>query len=116
LGVLITSSPETLRWLAIIKSKISREIPSAEHNESTYWASFKNPVTKRKFVYLQPFKKQMRLFTELPSSFDTVLESTPSSGTWARTYPSIFKIRSEQDIEKAIYLIIKSYNSDLTKS
>jgi len=64
LGILITSSPETLRWLDIIKSSISKEIPSAEYNESTNWASFKNPATKRKFVYLQPFKKQMRLFTE----------------------------------------------------
>lgn len=115
MGILITSSPETLRWLDIIKSNISREIPSAEYNESTNWASFKNPVTKRKFVYLQPFKKQMRLFTELLASFDTVLESTPSSGIWAEMYPSIFKIRSEHDIEKAIHLIIESYRSDLKK-
>ena len=57
----------------------------------------------------------MRLFTELPISFDIKLEPTPSSRTWAKTYPSMFKIRSEHDIERATYFIIKSYNSDLDK-
>lgn len=115
MGILVTSSSETMRWLDIIKSNINKEIPLAEYNESIYWASFKNPTTKRKVVYLQPFKKQIRLFTKLPLSFDTKLEATPSSGIWAQMYPSIFKIRSEHDIEKAIYLIIKSYNSDLDR-
>jgi len=115
LKVLITSSPETLRWLDIIKSNISREIPSAEYNESKYWASFKSPATRRKFVYLQPYKKQMRLFTKLSVSFDVTLELAPSSGTWKAVYPSIFKIRSEHDVEKAIHLIIESYRLDLKK-
>ena len=115
MDVLITSSPETIKWLDAIKSDISKEIPSIEYNESTNWASFKNPATKRNFVYLQPFKKQIRLFTELPLSFDTELESTPSSRIWAKMYPSIFKIRSERDVEKAIYLIINSYRLDVNK-
>lgn len=115
LSVLIGSSPETLRWLGIIKSNISKEIPSAEYSESMHWASFKNPATNRKFVRLNPLKKQIRLFTELPVSFDIKLEPTPSSRRWAKTHPSIFKIQSEHDIERATYFIIKSYNFDLDK-
>ena len=115
MSVLITSSPETLRWLGIIKSKKSREIPSAEYNESKYWASFKNPATNRNFVHLNPLKKQMRLFTELPVSFDIKLEPSPSSKGYAKMYPSMFKIRSEHDIEKANYFITKSYSFDLDK-
>lgn len=91
------------------------EIPSAEYREFTNWASFKNPVTKRKFVYLQPLKKQIRLFTELPLPFDSKLGPTPASRNWAKAYPSVFKIRSERDIEKAVYFIINSYRFDLTK-
>jgi hypothetical protein len=115
LNALITSSPKTLRWLEIIKSKVIIEIPSMGYKESRTWASFKSPDTKRNVAYLQPLENQIRLFAELPLSFDSSLESTPASGIWAKAYPSVFKIRSEYDTEKAIYLIISSYRLDLTK-
>jgi hypothetical protein len=91
------------------------EIPSAEYKESANWASFKSLYTKRSVAYLQPIKKQIRLFIELPLSFDNKLETTPASKNWAKAYPSVFKIRSENDIEKAIYFIVSSYRLDLTK-
>ncbi len=116
LSVLITTSPETRRWLDTIKANINKEIPSAEYYETMHWASFKNPSTNRRFVYLNPLVKQIRLFTKLPVHLDIRLEPTPSSGTWAETYPSIFKIRSDFDVEKAIDLIIKSYSSDMAKT
>jgi hypothetical protein len=102
--------------LDTIKATILREIPFAEYYEKMYWASFRNPSTNRRFVQLNVRGRQIRLFTKLPVSFDAKLELTPSTKTWAETYPSIFKIRSDNDIEKATYLIIKSYNSDLEKA
>jgi hypothetical protein len=116
LSVLVTASPETRRCLDIIKANVNKEIPSAEYYEKMHYASFKNPSTNRRFVQLNPLGKQIRLFTKLPVPFDVRLELTPSSSSWAETYPSIFKIRSEADIEKATYLIIKSYVSDLEKA
>jgi hypothetical protein len=115
LNILTTSSPKTLRWLEIIKSKAIIEIHSIQYNESEKWASFKSPETKRSVAYLQPLKNQIRLFTELPLTFDSRLELTPASKRWAKAYPSVFKIRCEDDIEKAIYFIINSYRFDLTK-
>ena len=112
LSILVTASPETLRWLYIVKAKILSEIPSVEYYEKMYWASFKNPSTDRNFVYLNPRARQIRLFTRLPASFDDKLEAAPSTGKWAETFPSIFKIRSELDIEKAVQLIKKSFAHD----
>ena len=113
MDVLITSSPTTIRWLNNIKSRIKEKIPSLIYNESKYWASFKSPDTNRNVVYLQPYKSLIRLFTRLPLSFNDQLQPTPASGNWAEMYPSIFKIRSERAIGKAIYLIVNSYRFDL---
>ena len=110
---LITSSLTTLEWLKRIKSKINGKIPSLTYCEYKYWASFKNPGTNRNVVYLQPQKTQIRLFTRLDPSFDNVLQSSPASRNWKLNYPSIFFIRSENAIEKAVELIISSYEQDL---
>lgn len=110
---LITSSPTTLRWLSKIKSKIEEKISSLVYDESKYWASFKSPKTNRNIVYLQPQKSQIRLFTRLPLSSDHELRPTPASMNWAEMYPSVFLIRSESAIEKAIGLIVSSYEYDL---
>jgi len=113
---LITSSPTTLEWLRKIKLRIERKIPSLRYDESKYWASFKNPETNRNVVYLQPQKTQIRLFTRLDPSFDSFLQRTPSSSGWEKMYPSIFLIRSENLIDKAVELIIASYREDLRRS
>jgi hypothetical protein len=112
---LVTASFETRRWLDAIKANVSKTIPSAKYYERKHWASFKNPFTNRRFVQLNPLINEIRLFTKLPASFDAKLEPTPSSRSWAETYPSIFKIRSERDIEKATYLVIESHKSDLLR-
>ncbi|MHC2994056.1 MAG: hypothetical protein IBV53_00910 [Candidatus Atribacteria bacterium] len=113
MDILITSSLTTLEWLKRIKSKINVKIPSLIYREYKYWASFKNPRTNRKVIHLQPQKTQIRLFTRLDPSFDNVLQPTPASRDWALKYPSIFLIRSENAIEKAVKLIISSYEQDL---
>ena len=33
MGVLVSSSPETIRWLYIVKYNIKRKIPSLEYHE-----------------------------------------------------------------------------------
>ena len=110
---IITSSTETRSWLELIISNITEQIPTLEYVESKYWGAFKNPTTHRNIVYLQPTKKQIRIHTRLPLTFDDSLEATSASKQWAETCPSFFKIRSEFDVEKAVSLIVGSYNFDL---
>src|SRR4030067_1189864 len=109
---IVTSSTETRSWLEIIISGVAEEIPALEYVESKYWGAFKNPVPHRNVVYLQPTKKQIRLHTRLPLTFDEALEATSASKEWAETCPSLFRVRSESDIEKAVSLIVRSYNFD----
>lgn len=112
MATLITSSPTTLEWLNKIRSEIERTCPSLKYQESKYYSSFKSLKTNRNIAYLHPQKTQIRLFTRLDSSYDKVLKPTPSSGSWAEMYPSIFVIKSEDMIKKAIELVIKSYEYD----
>ena len=115
MDTLITSSPTTLRWLKKIKSKIEGEAPSLIYAEYKYWASFKSPETNRNVVYLHPQKSQIRLFTRLNLSFNDSLQPTPASSRWAKMYPSIFLITTENSVDKAIEMIIASYKEDLRK-
>jgi hypothetical protein len=114
-GTLVTASSLTLKWLEIIKTIVLREIPSSKYYEAKHYASFKNPFVNRRFSQLNPLPKEIRLFLKIPITFDLRLEPTPSSSGWAKSYPVIFKVRSESDAEKAGYLIIESYKSDLNK-
>jgi len=113
LNSIITSSTETRSWLELLISGVSEQIPQLEYIESKYWGAFKNPTTHRNVVYLQPTKKQIRLHTRLPLTFDEALEPTSASKEWAETCPSLFRVRSEFDVEKAVTLIAGSYNFDL---
>jgi hypothetical protein len=115
MDTLVDSSPESLDWLSIIKSKIEGKNPSLIYKEGKYWASFKSSETKRNIVHLHPQKGQIRLFTILAPSFDNSLKQTPCTGTWAKNFPSMFKIKSVTLINKACDLIISSYKEDLSK-
>ena len=112
MDALITSSSNTIRWLSTIKTKVEEKNMSLKYSESKYYASFWSPKTKRNIAYLQPQKTQIRLFTRLAPSFNSALQTTPSSSKWADMYPSIFKVRSEDSINKAIEFIISSYEED----
>ncbi len=109
----VKASTDTRSWLELIISGIAEQLPMLEYIESTYWGTFKNSVTHRNIVYLQPTKKQIRIHTRLPLTSDDALEATSASKQWAQTCPSLFRVRSEVDIEKAISLIVCSYNFDL---
>ena len=113
MDTLITSSPITLKWVEKIKSEIKKRNSSLIYSESKYWFSFKSLETNRKVIYLQPQKRQIRLFTKLDLTFDDSLKPAPTSGSWADTFPSIFLIRSEETIVNAVKLIISSYELDL---
>ena len=110
---IVTSSAETRSWLELLISGVADQIPQLEYIESEYWGAFKNPTTHRNVVYIQPTKKQIRLHTRLPLTFDETLEETSASKAWAKTCPSLFRVRSEFDVEKAVSLIVGSYNFDL---
>ncbi|MBA7497175.1 hypothetical protein ES702_07786 [subsurface metagenome] len=86
-----------------------------KYGDSIYWAFFKSPERNRNVAYLQPQKSQIRLLTKLEISSNSSLEPTPTSGGWAERYPSIFLIKSEDSIDKAVEMIISSYKEDLDK-
>jgi hypothetical protein len=113
LSSIITYPTETRSWLELIISGVEDQTPQLEYKESKYWGAFKNPTTHRNVVYLQPTKKQIRLHTRLQLTFDDALEATSASKEWAKTCPSLFRVRSETDVEKAVSLIVSSYNFDL---
>ena len=113
LSSIITSSTETRSWLELLISGVADQTPQLEYIVSKYWGAFKNPTTHRNVVYLQPTKKQIRLHTRLPLTFDDALEATSASKEWAETCPSLFRVRSEFDVEKAVSLVAGSYNFDL---
>jgi hypothetical protein len=73
LNSIVTSSTKTRSWLEIIISGVAQEIPPLEYVESKYWGAFKNPVTHRNVVYLQPTKKQIRLHMRLLLTFEEAL-------------------------------------------
>ena len=112
MNTLITSSPTTLKWLNSIKSKIEGKVPSLKYGEKKFWATFKSPEKNRNVVMLQPQKSQIRLFTKLEICSNSSLEPAPTSREWKETYPSIYFIRSEDTIDKAVELIISSYKKD----
>jgi hypothetical protein len=113
LNSIVTSSTETRSWLELVISSVAEQLPQLEYEESKYWGAFKNPQTDRNIVYIQPTKKQIRLHTKLPLTFDRMLEATSASKQWAETCPSLFRVKSEFDVEKAVSLVIGSYNYDL---
>lgn len=110
---IVTSSAETRTWLELVISGVTEQLPALEYIETKYWGTFKNPTTHRNVVYIQPTKKQIRLHMRLPLTFDEALEATSASKEWAETCPSLFRMRSEFDVEKAVSLIVSSYNYDL---
>jgi hypothetical protein len=112
LNSIVTSSAETRSWLELIISVVAEQLPQLEYMESKFWGAFKNPATHRNVVYIQPTKKQIRVHARLPVTFDEALEATSASKKWAETCPSLFRVRSEFDVEKAVALIVGSYNYD----
>ena len=108
---LIASSPKTLRWLKEIRSEIEKKVPSLSYKETKYYAPFWNPEKNKNIAQLNPQINQIRVFLRLDPSYDLQLQPTPSTSGYAESYPSLFLIRDEGMIGKAIELIISSYEN-----
>lgn len=109
---LIESSDLTRQWLKIIEERVREIRPELSYSEAQNYAKFKNPNTNRNIAYLNPTSNQIRLFLRLGLDAGNDLEITPSTFRWADMYPSLFKIDRENKIERAIDLIIRSYEQD----
>ncbi len=112
MDTLVKSSPKTLDWLNKIKTIVEGRIKSLRYEPKKYWAIFKSKGTNRDVCQLNPQVNQIRLLTKLHPSDDYELEPSPATGEWFETYPSLFVVESEQDIDKAIELIISSWIRD----
>lgn len=106
---LLTSSEKTSQWLNKIIAIIKEKIPTVVYKKSKYWVSLKSSYTKKNFVNLQTRKNHIVLLTTLNDNYSNDLKSATSSGSWKKEFPSKFLIKSEKDIEKAVELIIASY-------
>lgn len=112
MDTLVESSRKTLKWLNKIKTKVEGRISSLTYEPKKYWAIFKSKGTNRNVCQLNPSANQIRLLTKLHPTDDYELEPSSATEEWFETYPSLFVIESEQDIEKAIELIIRSWIND----
>jgi hypothetical protein len=108
---LITSSSTTLRWLKRIRSEIEGKAPSLRYKETKHYAPFWSPEKNKNIAQMNPQRKQIRVFLRLDPSYDLQLQPTPSTSGYAESYPSLFLIRDESMIGKAIELIISSYEN-----
>ncbi|MDY0382914.1 MAG: hypothetical protein RBS20_04160 [Atribacterota bacterium] len=107
---LITASPTTRRWLSIIKSELKKICPNIGYRETKHYAPLYSSVERKIIAHLNPQSGQIRIFLRIPCSTDELLQPTPSTGSYAKNFPSLFILKNEALIEKAIELIILSYN------
>ena len=107
---LIKASPTTRQWLRIIKSELEKRCPNIKYIEKKYYAPLYSSVEHKIIAHLNPQSGQVRIFLRIPCSADEVLQPTPSTGSYAINFPSLFILKNEALIEKAIELIILSYN------
>jgi len=101
---LIQSSPTTRSWL----QRLRDGLPELAYSESTYYAAFKTGAPRKTLAYLNPAKRGIRLFLPLDLGDDTRLRPTPSTSGWAKRFPSVFRISSEDDLATATELIDRS--------
>ncbi len=107
MDTLVASSPKTRSWLNQIRIEIEKRNQFLTYKEEKYWAIFKS--SNKDVCHLNPQKDKIRLLTPLPLDVDFSLEQSPATGEWKKAYPSKFEITSENDVEKAVDLIILSW-------
>jgi predicted HNH restriction endonuclease len=100
---LVRASDTTRAWLR----RLREQIPQLDYTEAKYWAAFK-AGTSGAVAQLNPSHGTMRLFLPLDSRSAQDLKPTPSSGTWAKRFQSVFDITSEQDLPRAGQLIVSA--------
>ena len=110
MDTIINSSNLTRDWLANIKSGVNKKIQSIIYSEVKYWAKFESGITNRVIAWLNPNKNSIRLFIGLDPDEEPDIRISPSQ--WKR-FESLFRIDSEKKIDRAIELIIQSFDLDI---
>lgn len=100
---LVRASQTTRTWLETLR----KGIPELDYTEAKYWAAFK-AGTSGAVAQLNPSQRSIRLFLPLDSRSEQDLKPTPSTGTWAKRFQSVFDIASEQDLARAGQLILSA--------
>lgn len=111
---LIKASSKTKEWIKKLRELIKKNKLPLDYGDSEHYASFKSQNTSRNIAYLNPTENQIRIFTRLPPTSDSLLKITPSKEKYAKMYPSIFTMNSKNLLKKAVELIKRSYEYDLT--
>lgn len=86
--------------------RLRDELPGVKYSEKSYWAAFGNG--RRKVAQLNVNRRGIRLFLALAPDDVSGLQTTPSSGSWAAEFPSVFPIANEADLPRARQLILRS--------
>lgn len=100
---LVRASHTTRAWLR----RLHEQIPQLNYTEAKYWAAFKAGASGA-VAQLNPSQGSVRLFLPLDADSERDLKPTPSTGTWAERFHSVFDIASEQDLPRACELIISA--------
>ncbi len=105
----VSSSATTRNWLELIRKGVEKKYPDIGFDLTKYWAKFTKPKINTVFVYLKPTSNMIRIFLPLDFNTEKDLDESPSTKSWGAIYKSTYRIDSEEKIDKAIELIIKSY-------
>lgn len=99
------ASPVTRSWLENLRSQLH----DLDYREATYWASFRDRSSGRAIAYLNPSKRSIRLFLQLPPTEHHQLLPAPSTKSWRDRFPSIFQIAAADQLPFAFELILWSF-------
>ncbi len=94
-----------MSWLEDLRGQL-RDL---DYREATYWASFRDRSSGRAIAYLNPSKRSIRLFLQLPPTEHLQLFPAPSTKSWRDRFPSIFQIATADQLPFAFELILWSF-------
>lgn len=113
MGILKQSSTQTWNWLSRIKNQLRVQCPTLEYKEAGYWAQFFSAETGRTVAQLNPSKHKIRVLLRLPLDADKSLEQTPATMSWAKQYPTMFQVISDDSIQVAVRVIAAALRREL---
>lgn len=105
LETLRQASPITRSWLEDLRGQLH----DLDYREAAYWASFRDRSSGRAIAYLNPSKRSIRLFLQLPPTEHHQLLPAPSTKSWRERFPSIFQIATADQLPFAFELILWSF-------
>ncbi|MDD5689755.1 MAG: hypothetical protein PHQ76_05730 [Caldisericia bacterium] len=97
---IITSSPTTRYWLDKIRSGLGKRCPNIKYRETKYYVPLYSSDENKNIAQINPQPNQIRIFLRLMPSYDQLLQITPSTSGYAKTFPSLFVLKDESMIVK----------------